>query len=249
MSSLPQSQLSPSSPRVRAAELQPIPLPAASDWNDGRVVAIRFREPGQGGLAAKRALDVVLALVAIVLLSPLLIVLAAAVAISSPGSPLFSQVRIGRNGRPFRCWKFRSMYPDAETRLREDDDLWEAYVSNDFKLNCDEDPRVTPLGRLLRRSSLDELPQLFNVLLGHMSLVGPRPVVGEELACYGPWVSAYLSVRPGLTGPWQVSGRNAVRYPERAILDARYVVTWSFWSDVRIMARTPSALIRKIGVD
>lgn len=248
MSSLPQSRLSPSPPRVGTAELQPIALRPASDWIGGHVIAFRH-EPDARGLAAKRALDVAVALVAILVLLPILLGTALVVVLTSRGSPVFAQQRIGRDGRPFRCWKFRSMYRDAEARLRDDDELWQAYIANDFKLTCDEDPRVTPVGRWLRRSSLDELPQLFNVLLGHMSLVGPRPVVAEELERYGLWVGAYLSVRPGLTGQWQVSGRNAVRYPERAILDARYVMTWSFWQDIRIIAKTPSALIRKIGVD
>jgi lipopolysaccharide/colanic/teichoic acid biosynthesis glycosyltransferase len=105
------------------------------------------------------------------------------------------------------------------------------------------------MGRVLRKTSLDELPQLVNVLLGHMSLVGPRPVVPREIEqCYGPWTREYLAVRPGLTGPWQVSGRNDIRYPERAVLDAEYVHTWTLRRDLGILLRTPLALVRKAGV-
>lgn len=196
------------------------------------------------GLIAKRTVDIVVALVAIIVLSPVLVLTALVVCLTSAGSPLFAQQRVGRDGQIFRCWKFRSMYRDAEARLRADDELWRAYVANDFKLSSDDDPRVTPTGRWLRRLSLDELPQLFNVLIGEMSLVGPRPVVEDEMACYGLWAGAYMSVRPGLTGPWQV-GDGRLRYPERAMLDARYVDTWSFWRDVGIIARTPAALVRR----
>ena len=258
MSSLVESRLPPSSEHVRrTVGLHPIhAVPAAP------VIRRTSTSPGPTigrtgttaypaspvGAAAKRTFDLAVTALAITLLAPVMLVIVLLVVLSSPGSPVFGQIRIGRDGRAFRCWKFRSMYRDAEARLREDPQLWHDYVTNDFKLDCDEDPRVTPLGRMLRRSSLDELPQLFNVLVGQMSLVGPRPVVADELACYGPMVGAYLAVRPGMTGPWQVSGRNAVRYPERADLDADYVATWTFWADLRIIARTPVVLIRKIGV-
>ena len=171
-----------------------------------------------------------------------------AVWLSSPGRPLFGQERLGRGGRVFRCWKFRSMHRDAEEILRRDPELYARYVANDFKLECEGDPRVTAIGRLLRKTSLDELPQLFNVLVGQMSMVGPRPVVSFELEhCYGPWMGEYLAVRPGITGPWQISGRNDIRYPERAAIDAHYVNTWTFRRDLTIIARTPRALLRGPG--
>lgn len=201
------------------------------------------------GRLAKRSLDVVGAVVGLLVLLPVLAVLAAIVKLSSDGPAVFGHERVGRRGTTFRCWKFRSMYADAEDRLKRDPELWARYVDNDFKLECDEDPRVTPIGRILRKTSLDELSQLVNVLLGHMSLVGPRPVVVPELGSYGAHAAAYLAVRPGITGPWQVNGRNDVRYPERAELDAAYVTGWTFWGDVSILLRTVPAVLRRHGVD
>ncbi len=199
--------------------------------------------------AVKRALDVLIAGLALIVLAPIMAVIMVAVCLSSPGWPWFGQERLGRRGDGFRCWKFRSMHRDAEEILRRDPELYATYVANDFKLNCEDDPRVTAIGRFLRKTSLDELPQLFNVVLGQMSMVGPRPVVSAELErCYGPWSAEYLAVRPGITGPWQISGRNDIRYPERAELDADYVNTWSLREDLRILARTPKALLRKVGV-
>jgi exopolysaccharide production protein ExoY len=210
--------------------------------------ATTVRGPSGAGRVMKRTLDVVVAAGALVVLAPLMAVLTVVVWLSSPGWPLFGQHRLGRGGTVFRCWKFRSMHRDAEEILRRDPQLYASYLANDFKLDCDDDPRVTAIGRFLRTTSLDELPQLVNVLAGQMSLVGPRPVVADELErCYGPWTSEYLAVRPGLTGPWQINGRNDIRYPERAVLDAHYVHTWSFHQDLTILARTPRALLRGTG--
>jgi exopolysaccharide production protein ExoY len=203
---------------------------------------------GRSGRAMKRTLDIVLAALALLVIAPLMLLIMVAVWLASPGRPFFAQLRVGRDGQVFRCWKFRSMHRDAEAILRRDPDLYASYVANDFKLTCDDDPRVTAIGRFLRQTSLDELPQLFNVLAGQMSLVGPRPVVPDELErCYGPWIAEYVAVRPGITGPWQISGRNDIRYPERAVLDARYVHAWTFRGDLAILARTPRALLRKAG--
>ena len=197
----------------------------------------------------KRSFDVVAVIISLPLLVPLAIVLAAAVFVSSPGNPFFRQPRIGQNGKVFRCVKFRTMRADAERRLHSDPDLYAQYLSNDFKLSARDDPRVFWFGRLLRRTSLDELPQLFNVLLGQMSLVGPRPVVPAELERYGPWRDAYLAVRPGITGRWQINGRNQVRYPERAILDAEYLESWTFSTDITILLKTIPSVIRRHGSD
>ncbi len=221
-----------------------------------RLTSVRVEVPGVGSgissrvdRAAKRGLDMLLAGTALLIITPIMALITIAVALTSPGLPWFGQVRLGRNGEVFRCWKFRSMHRNAEDILRRDPNLYATYIANDFKLNCEDDPRVTTLGRFLRKTSLDELPQLFNVLVGHMSMVGPRPVVPDELErCYGPWTGEYLAVRPGITGPWQISGRNDIRYPERAILDAHYVNTWTLRTDLAILARTPSVLIRKAGV-
>lgn len=191
----------------------------------------------------KRVLDVVLTLVAAPVAVPLGLLLALLIVATSRGPIFFFQERIGLDGRHFRMLKFRTMHIDAERRLREDPELWDEYVHNDFKLPASLDSRVTLIGRFLRRSSLDELPQVVNVLHGTMSLVGPRPVVPEELDNYGAAAGAYLSVRPGITGLWQVSGRSDVPYPRRVELDCSYIDAWSVGLDLRILVRTPFAVL------
>ena len=195
----------------------------------------------------KRGFDLIAVVVALPLLVPLMALISVAIVASSPGNPYFLHVRVGQGGRVFRCIKFRTMYPDAETRLIHDPELYANYVASDFKLRSQNDPRVFRFGRILRRTSLDEIPQVFNVILGHMSLVGPRPVVPVELDRYGPWQYAYLAVRPGITGRWQINGRNHIRYPERASLDADYLRDWTFLEDVVILLRTIPAVIRRNG--
>lgn len=199
-------------------------------------------------LTLKRMIDVTAAGVLLLGLAPLLGALALAVRASSAGPVLFRQVRIGRNGRPFTILKFRTMHADAERLLREDPELWDRYLTGGFKLSLADDPRVTRLGSLLRRTSLDELPQLANVLRGEMSMVGPRPVLAEELDQYGRFRSAYLLAIPGLTGAWQVSGRDAVRFPGRAMLDAAYLDEWSLLGDLSILARTVPVALTARGV-
>jgi len=154
---------------------------------------------------------------------------------------------MGARGRLFRCYKFRSMRADAEQVLRADPNLYAAYVSNHFKLPADQDPRLTRVGRWLRRTSLDELPQLFNVLEGQMSLVGPRPVVPEELDHYGGRAPLLLSLKPGITGTWAVNGRSEVGYPVRADMELEYVRSWSLWLDIGIMLWTVPAVMRTRG--
>lgn len=195
----------------------------------------------------KRLIDVAIAGAAMLVAVPLMLAIALVVTWSSPGPVLFRQHRIGKGGRAFRIVKFRTMYVDAEQRLRADPELYAAYVANDYKLDLDVDPRITPIGRFLRKSSLDELPQLFNVLGGTMSLVGPRPVVPEELACYGDVVASYLQLLPGLTGRWQIEGRNFVRYPERAYLDDDYLRSWHLRSDLKIIAKTVPLVLGRRG--
>jgi lipopolysaccharide/colanic/teichoic acid biosynthesis glycosyltransferase len=194
----------------------------------------------------KRGVDVALSIVTLVLALPLLALVALLVRCSSPGPVLFRQSRIGRNGRSFTVLKFRSMCRDAEVRLR-DLNLYDTYVATGYKLPVADEFRLTRIGRFLRRSSLDELPQLFNVLRGDMSLVGPRPVVPEELTSYGDLVHCYLGVRPGITGMWQVTGRSAVQYPERAHIDHQYFLRRSVRLDLAILARTPRAVLRGDG--
>ncbi|MEA2686806.1 MAG: hypothetical protein QOE93_2001 [Actinomycetota bacterium] len=195
---------------------------------------------------AKRGLDVSLSLVALLIALPLLLVVGLVVRCTSRGPVLFRQPRVGRHGRSFMVLKFRSMCCDAEDRLR-DLGLYDTYVATGFKLPAAVECRTTRVGRFLRRSSLDELPQLLNVLRGDMSLVGPRPVIPEELASYGPLVHCYLGVRPGITGMWQVNGRSQVRFPERAHLDRHYYDERSLRLDLAILARTPRAVLRAEG--
>jgi len=194
----------------------------------------------------KRGIDVVLSVLGLMLALPLLAVVAALVRCSSRGPVLFRQSRIGRGGRTFTVLKFRSMCSDAEARLR-DLNLYDTYVATGYKLPVADEVRLTRIGRFLRRSSLDELPQLFNVLRGEMSLVGPRPVVPDELASYGDLVHCYLGVRPGLTGMWQVTGRSAIQFPERAHIDQQYFLRRSVRLDLAILARTPRTVLRGEG--
>jgi lipopolysaccharide/colanic/teichoic acid biosynthesis glycosyltransferase len=194
-----------------------------------------------------RIVDIVGATVLIILCMPLFLVLAVAIKLDSPGAVVFAHRRLGRNGRHFDCLKFRSMCAEAERLLQSDEKLRHDYVSNHFKIPTDCDPRITRLGRFLRKSSLDELPQLFNVIRGDMSLVGPRPIVPLEATHYGERLPVLLAVRPGLTGPWAVQGRSRVGYPERADMELKYVSTWTFLSDMRILARTPWAVVSQRG--
>jgi lipopolysaccharide/colanic/teichoic acid biosynthesis glycosyltransferase len=172
-----------------------------------------------------------------------LLVLAIAVQIDSPGPALFTQQRVGRRGRTFRCYKLRTMCTDAEARLYADRTLRESYVANGYKLPVDCDPRVTRFGRLLRATSLDELPQLWNVLRGEMSMVGPRPIVDAEIPKYREAYDLYRRVKPGMSGLWQVSGRSSTSYDERVQLDTYYVRNWSVWIDLVILVRTVGAVV------
>ena len=199
-----------------------------------------------GYCRAKRTLDVLFSLVVLLLTLPVWIVVAVLVRATSPGPVLFRQPRVGRNGRSFTVLKFRSMCSDAEARLK-DLGLYETYVAKGYKLPVAAECRVTRIGRVLRKTSLDELPQLLNVLRGDMSLVGPRPVVPAELDSYGELAHCYLSVVPGITGLWQVSGRSHIQFPERAHLDRDYFHGRSLRMDLAILARTPGAVIRGDG--
>ena len=196
-----------------------------------------------GRYLAKRAIDVVLSCAMLVALSPLMLGVATAVRVASPGPVIFRQWRVGKDGRHFGILKFRTMRVDAEAVLKADPHLYGVYVANDFKLPIDVDPRVTPIGRWLRKTSLDELPQLFNVLRGEMSLVGPRPVVPAELAHYRDRVTTLLSALPGLTGAWQTSGRSDIHYPERCDVELEYVQRWTLRQDILILAKTVSSVL------
>jgi exopolysaccharide production protein ExoY len=203
------------------------------------------REPWRG----KRLFDAGGAALLIAVAAPLMLLVALAVRLTSRGPVLFRQRRVGRGGPEFPMLKFRTMHVDAEQRLLDDEHLYRRYLDGCYKIPSRLDPRVTRVGRWLRVFSLDELPQLFNVLTGHMSLVGPRPVTRRELAEYGDRVDAYLGLRPGLTGLWQVGGRNHVVFPFRADLDVRYHHDCRAWLDVKIVARTPLAVVLRRGAE
>ena len=194
-----------------------------------------------------RALDITIALLALLFVLPLMAIIALAIFIQDGGPVVFSHRRVGRGGKPFSCYKFRSMAVDAEARLSElleRDQVAREEWARDHKLR--NDPRVTQLGAFLRRSSLDELPQLFNVLQGTMSLVGPRPIVDAEIARYGKRFRHYCAVKPGITGLWQVSGRNDVSYRTRVALDCLYAKSQSprlyLWI---VVVTIPAVLSRK----
>ena len=197
--------------------------------------------------AAKRACDIALSLTAIVFLLPLMGAIALLVALDG-GHVVYAHPRIGRHGQPFGCLKFRTMILGAMDCLDEyleynpeERQEWQASRKLTF------DPRTTAIGRLLRNTSLDELPQLFNVLKGEMSLVGPRPVTASELALYGDKARLFLSVRPGITGPWQIGGRNDVSYEQRIELDTQYALHRSFFGDLAILLRTPRVVLSRAG--
>jgi exopolysaccharide biosynthesis polyprenyl glycosylphosphotransferase len=193
----------------------------------------------------KGAFDRSIALLALAILSPVALGVALAVRVTSRGPVLFRQVRVGRNGRTFRMVKFRSMYVDAEARRAE---LEARNVNADgvlFKVR--NDPRITRVGRVIRKYSLDELPQLFNVLSGRMSLVGPRPPLPAEVARYGDDMRRRLLVKPGITGLWQISGRNDLSWEETKQLDLRYVENWSLGTDLLILWKTPTAVAKASG--
>lgn len=190
---------------------------------------------------AKRALDIVVASIALVLLAPLMLLIAIAIKLDSPGPVLFRQVRVGKGGKLFWFIKFRSMVKNAEQIKRELIPKNEVRGGPVFKMR--NDPRVTRVGRFLRRYSLDELPQLIHVLQGEMSLVGPRPPLPSEVKSYGEWEMRRLSVTPGLTCLWQISGRSDIGFREWVELDHIYIDTMSFWTDLKILLFTVPAVI------
>jgi lipopolysaccharide/colanic/teichoic acid biosynthesis glycosyltransferase len=196
------------------------------------------------GAAAYGALNRIAALMLLVLFAPLLLYIAWRIAREDGSPSLFAHYRVGRSGELFRCLKFRTMAHGADEILRDllaDDAMAREEWERDHKLR--NDPRITGFGRFLRRTSLDELPQLWNILLGDMSFVGPRPAVLEEVAQYQPWQRRRLSMQPGLTCLWQVSGRNELSFDEWMRLDLEYIDNWSLWLDVKIALRTIPAVL------
>ena len=205
--------------------------------------AISF--PADGSL---RLIDIVLSALLLIFLLPVMLLIAAAVRMEGDGPVFFGHQRIGRGGASFRCLKFRTMVPDAERRLQEllaIDPVARREWAQDQKLR--EDPRITRIGRFLRRSSLDELPQLLNVLKGEMSLVGPRPIVHAEVMKYGRYYADYKSVRPGISGLWQISGRNDICYRKRVALDVVYARRRSVGLYLAVVFRTPVRVLLSTG--
>jgi len=192
----------------------------------------------------KRLLDCVGALALLVVLAPVFLIVAIAVRADSGGPVFFAQWRAGRDMRPFRIWKFRSMRASAEAEREE---LVRRHAGTGPLFKLEDDPRVTRVGRVLRRWSIDELPQLWNVVRGDMSLVGPRPPLPDEVRADGLRQPRRLHMRPGLTGPWQVNGRSALSYREGVALDLAYVRNWSIARDLGILARTPWAVLTRRG--
>lgn len=222
--------------RRRLTEAAPIPAAEAA------IDALPVR-----GSVTGRIVDVAIALLAIIFTAPLLLMLCAAIYLHDGGAPIFAQSRIGRGGRRFRCLKFRTMVVNANERLEQllaSDPQAREEWERDQKLR--DDPRITALGRFLRKSSLDELPQLFNVLVGDMAIVGPRPIVEAEIRRYGRRFRDYCAVRPGITGLWQVSGRNDVSYRRRVAMDVVYTRSKSLRLDMKILLATvPVVLMRQ----
>lgn len=196
----------------------------------------------------KTVFDYTLTLLGTIAISPILLFIAIWIYKDSPGPVIFKHIRIGKDGKPFPCYKFRSMCVDAKEKLAEllaNDPAAREEWERDFKLK--NDPRITKSGAFLRKTSLDELPQIFNVLKGEMSLVGPRPIIQEELARYGEYVGDYLMVKPGITGMWQVSGRSDIEYHERVLLDSWYVRNWSVWIDIVMLFKTFAVVAMRKG--
>ncbi|MGO4833736.1 sugar transferase [Rhizobiaceae sp. 2RAB30] len=219
----------------------------AAKWASSDTLRSAADAPPIGG-PVKRGFDVVAATAGLIVLSPLFVLLALLVKLSDGGSIFYGHRRIGRGGRIFRCLKFRTMVPNGDKVLAahfatnpESREEWEA------TRKLKNDPRVTRVGQVLRKLSLDELPQMLNILQGDMSIVGPRPVVKDELDIYGSCAVFYLKSRPGLTGLWQISGRNDVSYDSRVALDRHYVENWSFSADLLIIMKTIPAVCSSRG--
>ncbi len=195
----------------------------------------------KGAYLVKRLLDIVASAILLVLLLPFFLIVAIAIRLEDPGPILFKQTRVGRWGALFTMWKFRSMYTDAEERKKELMARNEMEGGVTFKMK--DDPRVTKVGRVIRKASIDELPQLWNVLKGDMSLVGPRPPVPKEVDQYSLSDRRRLEVIPGITCIWQVSGRSDIPFDQQVELDVQYIQSQSFWTDIKILLKTIPALL------
>lgn len=194
----------------------------------------------------KRILDIIGSFLGIIVLFPIFILVALFIKIEDPkGRVIFGHIRVGKDGKEFPCFKFRSMYTDAEEMKKNFTEEQKKEYAETFKLK--DDPRITKVGKFIRKTSLDELPQLFNILRGEMSIVGPRPIVRDELEYYGVYDKFYLAVKPGLTGLWQVSGRSDTSYDERVALDMEYVTTRNIYKDIYIIFMTVIKVLKREG--
>lgn len=205
----------------------------------------------------KRILDIIGSIVGIILFSPIMLVTAIYIKLVSPNGPVFADIpnRVGKNGEEFRMFKFRSMVPNAQAILEADRELYAKYVQNSYKLAADEDPRLIPGSEFIRKSSIDELPQFFNIFFGNMSLVGPRAYFPFELKQQAErfpetkeFIKEVIKVKPGLTGPWQVGGRSEIPYPERVRVDATYAHRRDILYDIMILLKTPYVVLFRKGV-
>ncbi|MEB3219043.1 MAG: sugar transferase [Nostocales cyanobacterium 94392] len=196
------------------------------------------------GEKAKRLFDIIFSLLVLIVFSPVYLILALLIALSSHGPIFYIQERVGKNYQRFKCIKFRTMVSNADEiliQMMETSPQFKQEFQNSFKLK--QDPRITTIGKFLRITSLDEFPQFWNVLKGDMSVVGPRPLVAEELPKYGCHINQVLTIRPGITGLWQVSGRNDIPYPRRVQIDLYYVKFKSFWLDLWIILKTVAVVV------
>ena len=197
-------------------------------------------------LFIKRVIDFIGALVGLILLSPIMLIVAIAIKLEDPkGNIIFGHMRVGKDGKMFPCLKFRSMFSNAEEMKKNFTEEQKREYAETFKLK--DDPRITKVGKFIRKTSLDELPQLFNILKGDMTIVGPRPIVTDELDFYGEYEDYYKAVKPGLTGLWQVSGRSDTTYDERVALDMEYVTTRNTFKDLYIIFMTAVKVLKREG--
>lgn len=235
-------------PRIAPAPVERASSAVVVDHSPDRATPKNLRIQALHARVLKRATDIAAAIPLCVVFALAYPFIAVALKATSRGPVLFRQIRVGRNGGPAPIYKFRSMVADAEGRLEADPELYRQYVENGFKIPATVDPRITKVGRVLRRTSLDELPQAICLLLGTMSLVGPRPVLPDEVGVlYGDDAPYYYACKPGLTGLWQVSGRSNVTDRERADLDVAYATDWTLLNDVRILIRTVPVVLSAHG--
>jgi exopolysaccharide production protein ExoY len=216
----------------------------------GATPSFSFRGRGLAGFeeVAKRIIDLLGGLCLLVVAAPIWIATAVLVKLTSPGPVLFQQERLSKGGKVFKLIKFRTMRCGAEEELRKSPAMYKRYVTNNYKLPPDEDPRLTKIGGVLRSTSVDELPQLLNVLRGEMSLVGPRPIVPAEIGEYGDFAPFFLSVKPGMTGLWQISGRSEIQdYRQRIELELEYIRSQSVLRDLKILVCTIPSVLRRRG--